>query len=401
MSLLGTGRPREGMVLLRGAHQLALAHDLRDRELEGRLLPDLLRGVGRARRGPRARPRGARDRPAPRLPCLRVLHGRERLRLRAAHRRLGLGRGAPGGVAGPEPAAIGRTEFHADHAILRSLRGEEATEGTGGRRSRSGSRATTDPEFESRGLWTAPWAEFHVDRAILRSLRGEDASVDLAAAARIRLESGVTAPQYEAYELWAGAWAAFAGGRPDEVRRLGERAVENHSNFNPLVCPLLVRSALWAGDAAGAASALAAMEASGSLGPALAADRLLARAGIDALEGRGPAALAGYREALRAYRRLGLAFDRGGGRRGHGRPPAVPGAGRRRRRDGVRGRPRHARAPRCAPVPRPARRRSHEAANRVSDPLPPGADGPSLGDPGPDASSGQGLTNNAPYGHDP
>ncbi len=34
-SLLVAGRPREGMVLLRGAHQLALAYDLRDRELEG------------------------------------------------------------------------------------------------------------------------------------------------------------------------------------------------------------------------------------------------------------------------------------------------------------------------------------------------------------------------------
>jgi hypothetical protein len=59
----------------------------------------------------------------------------------------------------------------------------------------------------------------------------------------------------------------------------------------------------------GAASALALLDASGYLGAALAADRLVARAGIDALEGRGPAALAGYREALRAYRKLGLAFD--------------------------------------------------------------------------------------------
>ena len=38
-------------------------------------------------------------------------------------------------------------------------------------------------------------------------------------------------------------------------------------------------------------------------------DRLAARAGIGALEGRGAAALAGYREALRAYRRLELTFD--------------------------------------------------------------------------------------------
>jgi len=41
----------------------------------------------------------------------------------------------------------------------------------------------------------------------------------------------------------------------------------------------------------------------------LTADRLVGRAGIDALEGRGPAALAGYREALRLCRQLGLVFD--------------------------------------------------------------------------------------------
>ena len=39
------------------------------------------------------------------------------------------------------------------------------------------------------------------------------------------------------------------------------------------------------------------------------ADRLVARAGIDALEGRGPVSLAGYREALRSFRQLGLAFE--------------------------------------------------------------------------------------------
>ena len=99
-------------------------------------------------------------------------------------------------------------------------------------------------------------------------------------------------------------------GWPSEaVRPIGEHVVELRSAFAPLVFPLLVRSALWAGDAAGATSALDLLEASGSLGSALAADCLVARAGIDALEGRGPAALAGYREALRAYRKLGLAFD--------------------------------------------------------------------------------------------
>jgi hypothetical protein len=156
---------------------------------------------------------------------------------------------------------------------------------------------------------TSGWAEFFVDRAILGSLRGEDPTADLAEAARTFIEGGAPWAQSESYRLWAGAWAAFAGGRSDEVRRLGEHAVELSSYFAPLACPLLVRSALWAGEAAGATSALALLDASGFLGAALSADRLVARAGIDALEGRGPAALAGYREALRAYRKLGLAFD--------------------------------------------------------------------------------------------
>jgi hypothetical protein len=44
-------------------------------------------------------------------------------------------------------------------------------------------------------------------------------------------------------------------------------------------------------------------------GLALEADRVCLGAGIAALEGRTVDVLAGYREALRAYRQLGLAFD--------------------------------------------------------------------------------------------
>jgi len=148
-----------------------------------------------------------------------------------------------------------------------------------------------------------------VDRAILRTLRGEDAAADVEAATRLRVAVGITDPQWESYELWASAWAALVAGRYDEACRLGEHAVELTSYFAPLAYPLVVRSALWAGDPAGAAAALASLEASGYLGPALTADRLVARAGIDALEGRVPASLAGYREALRMYRQLGLYFD--------------------------------------------------------------------------------------------
>ena len=152
-------------------------------------------------------------------------------------------------------------------------------------------------------------AEFFVDRAILRTLRGEDATADVEAATRLRVSGGITDPQWESYELWATAWAAFVDGRYDEARRLGTDAVELTTYFAPLAYPLVLRSALYAGDAAGATTTLARMDSSGYRGPALAADRLVATAGIDALEGRVASAIAGYREALRAYRQLGLAFD--------------------------------------------------------------------------------------------
>jgi class 3 adenylate cyclase/tetratricopeptide (TPR) repeat protein len=259
MSLLRTGRPREGMVLLRGAHQLAVANGLR-REVSARVNITFNEGWGEPAAG------------------------------------LALAR---------EGLEIGRRRGSRNYGFLMVGNGTVCALRTG----EWDWAAGLLDEWLALGSVAIGRAELFMDRAILRSLRGEDATADIAEAARIRVEGGVTDSQFESYELWAGAWAAFAGGRHDEVRRLGDHAVELTGSVAPLVCPLLARSALWAGDASGAASALALLDASGYLGPALMADRLVARAGIDALEGRGPAALAGYREALRAYRRLGLAFD--------------------------------------------------------------------------------------------
>jgi len=269
MALIETGRPREGMVLLRGAHELAVANDLRDVEFDARIFMTYVEqwgepatGLALARDGLEiAKRRGSR------------LYGS-----------MMVGNGSM--------CALRTGDWDWAAGLL--------------------------DEWVALESAAIPRGEFFADRAILRSFRGEDAAADLAAAARIRLEGRNVWSEVGSWELLAGAWAAFVAGRPDEVRRLREEhAVESLSNFNLLGCPLLVRGALWAGDAAGAASAFASMEASldasGYLGPALAADRLVARAGIDALEGRGPAALAGYREALRAYRKLGLAFDEAAG----------------------------------------------------------------------------------------
>ena len=200
--------------------------------------------------------------------------GRERLHMRAAHGRLGLGRGAPGRVACPRvpQICVGRVP-----------------------------RGPLDPPLAPR--------------------RGRDA--DIAEAGRIRVESGVTAPQFEAYGLWATAWTAFAGGRPDEARRLGEHAVELAGSFAPLVGPLLARSALWASDDPGAAwpwprSTPRATSARPSSPTAWSPGRGSTpggtRAGRAGRVPRGPACVPQARARLR----------RGGGGRGHGRPAASP-----------------------------------------------------------------------------
>jgi hypothetical protein len=73
--------------------------------------------------------------------------------------------------------------------------------------------------------------------------------------------------------------------------------------------PLAVRAALWAGDVTGVGTGAAGLEATGFWGPALEIDRITAKAGLAALSGAGQEALAGFRDALRGYRTLGLAFD--------------------------------------------------------------------------------------------
>ena len=63
------------------------------------------------------------------------------------------------------------------------------------------------------------------------------------------------------------------------------------------------------GDGPAAASDLASLDQSGVHGPAIEADRKTIRAGIAALEGRPAEAIPLYREALRAWHDLGLAWD--------------------------------------------------------------------------------------------
>ena len=82
------------------------------------------------------------------------------------------------------------------------------------------------------------------------------------------------------------------------------------SDFNaPYVLPRIAVAAVLARDATGARAALDRLDQLGTRGRAVDADRATVRAGIAALEGDRPAALAGYRTGLAAYRDLGLPWD--------------------------------------------------------------------------------------------
>ena len=105
------------------------------------------------------------------------------------------------------------------------------------------------------------------------------------------------------------AFVAFAAGRLGDARSAWRRVAGLGPGDAPGALPRAARSALWAGDADAARADLAALDASGVHGPAVEADRRTIRAGIAALEGRPADALPLYREALRAWRELGLAWD--------------------------------------------------------------------------------------------
>jgi hypothetical protein len=94
-----------------------------------------------------------------------------------------------------------------------------------------------------------------------------------------------------------------------EAAHEAEAAAQATNYFEPITLPLATRATLWAGDAAGAASLVERMDRSVIRGQATELDRTTLRAGVAALEGRRPDAIAGYRDALRGWQGSGLAFE--------------------------------------------------------------------------------------------
>jgi len=254
------GRPIEGMVLMRGAHELAKSNSFIDIELNARVLITFFEQWGD--------------------PALGVALTKEGLEIgrRAGSRGYGFQVVGNGTICA---MPVGEWEWASQ--LL--------------------------DEWVAIEAEAAQRAEFYFDRAILKSLRGEPSADDLAEAERLRTSAGITDPQWESYEVWGRAWAAFVRGDLAEAHEKAVWAMEHTTYFVPLCWPLAVRAALWAGDRDAVERLVGQSDIRGYAGPLVDADQVTARAGLDALDGNFPAAIAGYRDALRAYRAIGAVFN--------------------------------------------------------------------------------------------
>jgi tetratricopeptide (TPR) repeat protein len=162
-------------------------------------------------------------------------------------------------------------------------------------------------EWLDTDLAPANRVELVADRAAIEARRGGDPGRWLAESDA--LLAGLTDPQFSSYVRMARAWAALSVGRLDDASEIAEKAATMTSYFAPIGLPLAARADLWGDDAAGARGLLDQLLELPQRGAALDADRTSLRAGVAALEGRSAEALALYRDALRSWRDLGLAWD--------------------------------------------------------------------------------------------
>jgi class 3 adenylate cyclase/tetratricopeptide (TPR) repeat protein len=173
------------------------------------------------------------------------------------------------------------------------------------------------------GDW--PWASAEIESTLTDDLDGVDRLYILESSVEIRALRGDPVDDLIAEmgsivgtsdepgtvsAIWlARVFDAFGSGRLGDAREASHRAGDLVAEYLPIALAMAARAALWMGDVSGAAGDLATLDASGVHGPAIDADRKTVQAGIAALEDRPAEAIPLYREALRAWRDLGLAWD--------------------------------------------------------------------------------------------
>ena len=186
-------------------------------------------------------------------------------------------------------------------------------------------------------------------QALLRVARGESTDATLAAMEALSAQT-TDAFGAAAVHVLRGDRALLAGSF-DEARREFLLASEE-PNIGEIFLSRAERAALWGHDLASAREIAARLEAHPSSANAIMANRVAARAGIAALEGRLDEAIEGFRDALARHRAIGQDFELA-----TVGLDFVDARGRRSSRD-ARGRgrgPRDLRARRGTSIPRAAR----------------------------------------------
>jgi class 3 adenylate cyclase/tetratricopeptide (TPR) repeat protein len=153
-------------------------------------------------------------------------------------------------------------------------------------------------------------ARYRITHGRWRLLRGRGVAADaLLDDLREILTSGPTDTAIQGGVHGVLAEHALLEGRYADARQEALRMVEAVAAYASEGLSLAFRGALWGRDFDSARSTLAAMEASASHGRWPDADTLAMRAGVAALDGRAGDAVSLYRDAIRRFRDLGMAFE--------------------------------------------------------------------------------------------
>jgi tetratricopeptide (TPR) repeat protein len=145
------------------------------------------------------------------------------------------------------------------------------------------------------------------DLVVFRAARGQP-TADLVADLEAMPGGGADTRVMQTTLAWSKAWIAFSAGRHDAARAEFHRFGEVFTQGLAEGSLLAAHCALFAHDADGAREDLDRAQSVGRRGPAIDADLRTIRAGITALEGRPAEALNLYRDALRTWHDLGLAW---------------------------------------------------------------------------------------------
>ncbi|MEX2547874.1 MAG: AAA family ATPase, partial [Chloroflexota bacterium] len=158
-------------------------------------------------------------------------------------------------------------------------------------------------ELEDADPEDANLLEFYVGKAIYLAFRGEDERATATLEAARPLLAKTSQFEYVALDRFAAAQIAALGGRLEQAHSFASEGMSMpRSELTWSFAEWAARAALWMGDTDRARAAVDLLEAIRQPGRIVGSVKRQMRAAIDALDGRRPQALAGYREALGTWR---------------------------------------------------------------------------------------------------